>query len=87
VIYFNGGDQSRHARCWLLDNGQPNLLFSVIKARALNNEIILVGVSAGTAIHSKITYGGGSPFGILYFINSVGLAPNKVADGEGEHGL
>jgi cyanophycinase len=70
-------------RCWFNDNGQPNPIFSNIKRRVLNNDVILVGVSAGTAVQSKITYGGGSPFGILYFTNSAGLAPNSIADGNG----
>lgn len=83
IIYFNGGDQSRHARCWFNDDGTPNPIFAMIKRRALNNEVVLIGVSAGTAIQSKTTYGGGSSFGILYFSNSVGLAPNTVADGHG----
>lgn len=83
IIYFNGGDQSRHARCWFNDNGQPNPAFALIKRRALNNEVVIVGVSAGTAIQSKVAYGGGSSFGILYFSTLVGLAPNKIADGNG----
>ena len=83
IIYFNGGDQSRHMRCWFNNDGQPNPLFSVVRRRVLNNEVILVGVSAGTAVQSRISYGGGSPFGILYFTNSVGLAPNNLADGHG----
>lgn len=37
IIYFNGGDQSRHARCWFNDNGYPNPLFALIKRRVLNN--------------------------------------------------
>jgi cyanophycinase len=83
IIYFNGGDQSRHARCWLQDNGQPNAMFALIKKRALNQEVVLIGVSAGTAIQSTIMYGGGSSFGILYFSNSLGLAPNSIASGNG----
>ena len=42
--------------------------------------MVLVGVSAGTAAQSAITYGGGSPFGILYFTNKVGLAPVKMGE-------
>lgn len=37
VIYFNGGDQSRHMRCWFNDDGLPNPFFSVIRKRVLNN--------------------------------------------------
>jgi cyanophycinase len=83
VVYFNGGDQSRHIRCWLNDDGQPNPIFSQIRRRILNNEAIVVGVSAGTAALTKTVYGGGSSFGMLYFSNSVGLASNTIASGNG----
>lgn len=83
IIYFNGGDQSRHARCWFNDDGQPNPIFALLKRRALNNEVVIVGVSAGTAIQTPVIYGGGSSFGILYFSNLVGLAPNSIASGNG----
>jgi cyanophycinase len=83
VIYFNGGDQSRHARCWFNNDGTPNPLLALLKRRVAKNEVVLIGVSAGTAIQSVNTYGGGSSFGILYFSNSVGLAPNPVKDGNG----
>lgn len=83
VIYFNGGDQSRHIRCWLNDDNYPNPIFSVIKRKVYNNQAILVTVSAGTAAMAPVTYGGGSPFGVLYFSNSKGLAPLAVADNHG----
>ena len=81
IIYFNGGDQSRHLRAWLNDDGSENKLLSVIKERAFNNEVVLAGTSAGSMIWGPWTAGGGSSFGILYFKNSVGLAPKKVTDG------
>lgn len=87
VIYFNGGDQSRHVRCWFKDDGQPNDLFKIIVERVKKNLVVLVGVSAGTAIQSSITYGGGSSFGILYFTSSVGLAPKSVKDFTNGSGL
>ena len=70
-------------RSWFNDDGFPNPIFSVLRRRALNEEVILVGVSAGTAVQSQIIFGGGSSFGILYFANSIGLAPNNLADGNG----
>jgi hypothetical protein len=48
----------------------------------LNNSLIYIGVSAGTAINSVTTYGGGSSFGILYFMKTIGLAPKQVIDGD-----
>lgn len=67
VIFFNGGDQARHARCWLLDDGKPNDLMQIIRKRALDNSVVLAGTSAGTMIMPKLAYGGGSSFGQLYF--------------------
>lgn len=83
IIYFNGGDQSRHMRCWLNDDGTPNPIFSVIRRNVNNNKAILVTVSAGTAAMGRSTFGGGSPFGHLYFANQVGLAPLKISDNHG----
>jgi hypothetical protein len=61
------------------DDRQPNPFFSRLKRRVINNQAIVVGVSAGTTVQSKYSYGGGSSFGILYFTNSVGLAPLTIA--------
>lgn len=78
IIYFNGGDQSRHVRCWFNDNKYPNTISALIKRRVQLNDVVIIGVSAGTAFQSLITYGGGSSFGHLYFSQTVGLAPNKI---------
>ena len=43
----------------------------------------MVSVSAGTAALSKLIFGGGSPFGIMYFSQSKGLAKNSIASGNG----
>ena len=83
IIYFNGGDQSRHMRCMFNDDGQPNPFFTRLRNRVFNNQAIVVGVSAGTTIQSKYSYGGGSSFGILYFTNSLGLAPLSISQNEG----
>jgi cyanophycinase-like exopeptidase len=81
VIIFNGGDQSRHARTWLNDDGSCNSIFCNVIKRVRNNEVILMGTSAGTMIMSNPTYGEGSSFGHLYFENSYHLAEKKVTDG------
>lgn len=31
IVFFNGGDQARHIRSWLNDNGTPNQLLDVIR--------------------------------------------------------
>lgn len=74
VIFFNGGDQSHHARCWLNDDGTPSKMFNFILLRALSNSVILSGTSAGAMIMCSPIYGYGTTFGHLYFANSFGLA-------------
>ena len=37
IVYFNGGDQARHIRSWLNDNGTPNSILDVLKSRLMNN--------------------------------------------------
>jgi len=87
IFYFNGGDQSRHIRCWLNDDGMPNTVFSQIRRKILNNDAIVVTVSAGTAALSRLIYGGGSSFGQMYFSQSKGLAKNTIASGNGLNDL
>ena len=81
IIYFNGGDQSRHVRCWLNDDATPNQLLQALKARASTNNLILAGSSAGSMVWTHMTFGEGESFGALYFANSIGLAPKNVTDG------
>lgn len=81
MIFFNGGDQSRHARSWLNDDGTHNSLMRSIATKALNNEVILSGTSAGSMIMCSPIYGDGISYGHLYFSSSSGLAPKMVSDG------
>ena len=81
IIFFDGGDQIRHSRCWLTDEGKPIPMFKLILDRALADSVILGGTSAGTMIWSNPAYGGGSSFGHLYFSDLMGLAPKKISDG------
>jgi cyanophycinase len=81
VVYFNGGDQARHVRSWLKDDGSANVLLYMIRARAEKDELICAGSSAGSMVWTNQTFGSGASFGTLYFKNSVGLAQKKVSDG------
>jgi hypothetical protein len=74
ILYFTGGDQSKHVRAWLNDDGSENELLGIIRERALNDEVIISGSSAGAMTYDENTYGYGSPYGVIYFANSVGLA-------------
>lgn len=81
VIFFNGGDQARHARSWLKDDGSYNDIMKVISDRATRDEAILSGTSAGSMIMCNPVYGSGITYGHLYFANKIGLAQKKVSDG------
>ena len=48
IVFFDGGDQSRHSRTWYYDNGLPNAIMTRIMLRASKKEIVLAGTSAGT---------------------------------------
>lgn len=81
VVFFNGGNQSRHARTWLNDDGSYNKLMDAIYKRFKADKLIVAGSSAGTAIQSNPTYGEGASFGHLFYAKSAGLAPKNVNDG------
>lgn len=81
IIFFNGGDQARHSRTWLGDNGAPSPMFSRLLARYNSGEVVIAGTSAGTMIMSNPTYGEGISFGHLYWNAKVGLAQKSTKDG------
>lgn len=81
VVFFNGGDQARHSRTWLLDDGACNAIFCSLITRYRMSQVVWSGTSAGNAIMSNPTFGEGIPYGHLYFNRKVGLAAKKVADG------
>ena len=64
-----------HSRSWLNDDGSYGGLMAALQKRAVNNEVILAGTSAGSMVWGPRMVSGGDPFGTLYFENSVGLAP------------
>lgn len=80
ILYLTGGDQSKHTRAWLNDDGSESVLLAVIRQRAFSDEIIVSGSSAGSMMYDSYTYGGGSPHGVLYFARPDGLAPKTVSD-------
>jgi cyanophycinase len=82
ILFFTGGDQSKHVRAWLNDDGSDSPLLAVVRERAFSDEIIVSGSSAGSMVYADETYGYGSPYGVLYFANSVGLAPKTISDAD-----
>jgi cyanophycinase len=81
IVFFNGGDQSKHSRTWLTDNGECGAILCQLLERYRRGAVVFTGTSAGTAIMSNPTYGEGIPFGHAYFASKVGLASKKVSDG------
>lgn len=69
-------------RAWLNDDGSDSPLLAVVRERAFKDEIIASGSSAGSMVYADETYGYGSPYGVLYFANSVGLAPKTILDAD-----
>ncbi len=82
VLFFNGGDQVRHARVWLNDDGSPNKIMKIIYDRALRNQLVLSGSSAGAMIMCNPIYGQGIGYGHLYFATKYGLDVKQVSDGD-----
>ncbi len=91
IVFFNGGDQSRHAKSWIRPDNSDTPLLKVLRERSSRNEVIVSGTSAGTAIQGKIIYGEGNTYGYLIYND---LAPKSVRsdnglrdDREGEEGF
>ena len=81
VVFFNGGDQARHARAWLRADGSDTPLLAALRARVVRGSVVAAGTSAGTAIMGDPTYGEGVPYGYIYF--NAQLADKSVASSSG----
>lgn len=80
VIFFNGGDQSRHAAAWLTTNGADTPIMTALRARYAAGAVVS-GTSAGTAIQGSPTHGEGTSYGYLYY--NADLAPKLVGSPTG----
>ena len=76
AVWFNGGDQARHARCLLKDDGTDTPLMTAVRS-VLNNGGVVGGSSAGAAIMGEYTFGGGSSYGYLEANNMIA---NNISD-------
>ena len=65
VVFFNGGDQSRHSKSWLNSDGTDSQIMRILRNRVINNEVIIAGTSAGTAVQGEMIYGEGNTYGYL----------------------
>jgi cyanophycinase len=76
VIFFNGGNQARHARSLLKDDGSDTPLMSAIRQR-FQNGAVMAGTSAGAAIQGTFTYGEGDSYG---YLEANGLVRKSIRD-------
>ena len=58
-IFFNGGDQSRHSRAWLNDDGSDSDIMRALRTRFANGAVV-AGTSAGCAIQADPSFGNSS---------------------------
>jgi len=65
VVFFNGGDQSRHSKSWLNSDGTDSQIMRILRDRVIKNEVIIAGTSAGTAVQGEMIYGEGNTYGYL----------------------
>lgn len=64
AIWFNGGDQAKHARCLLRDDGTDTPLLAAARA-VFKRGGVIAGSSAGAAIQGRYTFGEGTAAGYL----------------------
>ena len=76
AVWFNGGDQSRHARCLLQNNGTDTPLMTAIRS-VYNRGGVVAGSSAGAAIMGEFTYGEGVSYGYMKANN---MAEKLISD-------
>jgi cyanophycinase len=81
VVFFNGGDQARHARAWLRPDGSDTPLLAALRARVIADRVVVAGTSAGTAIMAGDTYGEGIPYGYVYFNAQLARKPIRSSSG------
>lgn len=77
-LFLNGGDQSLTLKAWLTPEGQPSDALTLVKQRFAQQQIIIGGTSAGTAVmtqHNMIT--GGTSEGALTFGTYAAKAPSE----------
>lgn len=76
IAFFNGGDQSRHARVLLNNDGSDTPLMAAVR-NLYNRGGTVAGTSAGNAVQAKVTYGEGNSIGYLYHNR---MAVKKISD-------
>ncbi|CAL8109710.1 unnamed protein product [Orchesella dallaii] len=78
VVFFNGGDQSRHTRSWITDDASDTDILAELRLRFDAGETVVSGTSAGLAIQANPTYGEGRSYGYYYF--DADLKPCQIGE-------
>lgn len=76
VVWFNGGDQSRHSRVLLKNDGTDTPLMTAVR-NVFNNGGVIAGSSAGAAIQGEKTYGEGISYG---YLEANGMIEKSISD-------
>ncbi|MFN7252987.1 MAG: cyanophycinase [Anaerobacillus sp.] len=86
LIFFNGGNQTRHATALLRSNGSDTPLMTAVRNK-FNNGGVIAGTSAGAHVQSNPMYGGGTSYDYLRLNNMLsysergfGFLTNAVTD-------
>lgn len=81
AVWFGGGSQAYHARCFLQDDGSDTPLMAAVRAVHRKGGVV-GGTSAGAAVMDEFTYGEGQSHG--YFLtNSLLYRPlSAMRDGQ-----
>ena len=86
IVFFNGGDQSRHATALLTGNGSDTPLMEAIRDKYTSGGVV-AGTSAGAHVQASPMYGGGISYDYLEINNALpysetgfGFLTNAVAD-------
>lgn len=81
VVFFAGGDQAKHARTWLKDDGSDSELAATLRQRWNGGAgaLVVAGDSAGNHLLNATMHGVGISYGYLYFGADL-PAPTAVPD-------
>lgn len=91
VVFFAGGDQAKHARTWLKDDGSDSDLAATLRARWNGGagNLVVAGDSAGNHLLNATMHGVGISYGYLHFgadLPAPTAIPNYVNFGDAREG-
>lgn len=85
-VWMTGGDQAKHARCLLNEDGSQTPLLAAVKKLQGRGGFVASGTSAGAAVQPPLIYGGGTSYEYLA-ANRLHRSATPLADLDGAGGL